>query len=66
MALPYISIHDNRDIFNDEIVLIFFMDTIAKLHVKRLTAALHSCTETMLRLTNDVALVALRSEGGAA
>ena len=30
------SIHNNRDMFDDEIVLIFFMNTIVKAHVKRL------------------------------
>ena len=34
--LPYKSLLTNRDIFYDKIVLIFFMNTIAKPHVKRL------------------------------
>ena len=34
--LPYKSFHNNRDIFYDEMTLIFFMNTIAKPHVKRL------------------------------
>ena len=38
IVLPYRSIHNNRDIFSDQImVLIFFKNTIAKRHVKRLT-----------------------------
>ena len=37
IVLPYKSNHNNRDIFYDEMVLIFFMNTIAKLHVKRLS-----------------------------
>ena len=36
IVLPYKSIHCNRDIFCDEMVLIFFINTIAKPHVKRL------------------------------
>ena len=37
LLLPYQNLHSNHDIFYDEIVLIFFMDTIAKPHVKKLT-----------------------------
>ena len=36
IVLPYKSILNNHDIFYDEMVLIFFMNTIAKSHVKRL------------------------------
>ena len=39
IVLPYKSIHNNCDIFYDEMVLIFFMNTIAKPHVKRLSFA---------------------------
>ena len=43
IVLPYKSIYNNRDIFYDKMVLIFFMNTIAKPHVKRLcdTLELH-------------------------
>ena len=37
MLLPYKSIHNNRDIFYDKMVSIFFMNTNAKPHVKTLT-----------------------------
>ena len=37
IVLPYKSIHNTRDIFCDEMVLIFFMNTIEKPHVKRVT-----------------------------
>ena len=37
VVLPYKSIHNNCDIFYDEMVLIFFVNTIVKPHVKRLT-----------------------------
>ena len=36
---PYKSIHNNRDIFYEEMVLLFFMSTTAKPHVKGLTAS---------------------------
>ena len=37
-VLPYKNIHNNRDIFFDRMkVLIFFMNTVTKRHVKRLT-----------------------------
>ena len=36
IVLPYKSILNNHDIFYDEMVLIFFMNTIAKPHGKRL------------------------------
>ena len=45
ILLPYKSIHINRDIFYDEMVLIFFMNTIAKPHVKKLTAVDHNVTD---------------------
>ena len=35
----YKSFYNNRDIVYDEMVLIFFIDTIAKPHIKRLTIA---------------------------
>ena len=34
------SLHNNRDIFYYEMALVFFMHTIAKPHVKRLTVSL--------------------------
>ena len=40
IVLPCKSIHNNRDIFYDEMALIFFMNTVAKPHVKRLTVPL--------------------------
>ena len=36
IVLPSKTIHNNRDIFYDEMVLIFFTNTIVKAHVKRL------------------------------
>ena len=39
VVLPYKSIHNNRDIFCGKMVLIFFMNTIAKPHVIRLSVA---------------------------
>ena len=36
---PYKNFHNNRDIFYDEKVLIFFKNTIAKPHAKRLRVA---------------------------
>ena len=39
VLLPYESIHNNRDIFYDEMLSIFFMNSIAKPHVKRLSDA---------------------------
>ena len=41
VVLPNKSLHNNRDIFYDEMVLIFFMKTIAKLHVKKLTVVMN-------------------------
>ena len=35
--LTYKGVHNNCDIFYDEMVLFFFMKTIAKPHVKRLS-----------------------------
>ena len=37
VILSYKSLHNNRDIFCDEMVLIFFMNTITTPHVKRLS-----------------------------
>ena len=37
ILLPHKSFHNNRDIFYDEMVLIFFINTIAKPFVKKLT-----------------------------
>ena len=34
--ITYKSLHNNRDIFFEEMLLIFLMNTIAKPHVKRL------------------------------
>ena len=34
-GITYKSIHDNRDIFCDKMVLIFFMNNLAKPHVKK-------------------------------
>ena len=34
VVLPYKSIHNKGGIFSDETVLIFFMKTIAQLHVR--------------------------------
>ena len=36
IVLPCKSVNNNRDIFYDEKVLIFFINTTAKLYVKRL------------------------------
>ena len=48
ILLPFKSSHNNHDIFYDEMVLIFFMNTIAKLHVKKLcnTLELHTACIT--------------------
>ena len=48
ILLPYKSIHDNRNIFYDEMVLIFFMNTIAKPDVDRLTVYCR-CTSRVLK-----------------
>ena len=37
IVLPYKSIYNNCDIFYDKMVLLFFMNTIAKPRVKRFT-----------------------------
>ena len=37
ILLPYKSLHSNRDMAYDEMVLIFVINTFAKPHVKRLT-----------------------------
>ena len=42
IALPYKSIHNNRGIFYDKMVLIFFMNTTAKPHVKKLSVILQT------------------------
>ena len=59
IVLTYKSIQNNRDVFYDEMVLLFFMNTIAKPHVKRLIVTLHS--QKMLRslasLCNYIALL---------
>ena len=39
VLLPHKSLHNNRDIFYKEMVLIFFINAIAKPHVKRMNAA---------------------------
>ena len=39
LVLSYKSIHNNRHVFYDKMLLIFFMNTIGKPHVKRLTVA---------------------------
>ena len=38
ITVPYKSIHNNRDIFFDEMVLIFFMNTIAKPHCRKVVS----------------------------
>ena len=53
IALPYKSIHNNRDIFYDEMALIFFMNTIAKRHVERLTVAFLRVENNQLRNTTS-------------
>ena len=37
ILLPYKNLHSKRDIYYDKLVLIFFMNTIAKPYAKRLT-----------------------------